>query len=76
VIGHARERKRRERTVIRHVDERVKLECGHFRCFGEYEIKVEEKDNKWKREGVKKGRLSGLGGGNRTRGRRCMLLFC
>jgi hypothetical protein len=35
--------RRSERTIVRNVDEGVKLESRHFRCFGEYEIKVEER---------------------------------
>jgi hypothetical protein len=35
--------RRSERTIVRYVDEGVKLKSRHFRCFGEYEIKVEER---------------------------------
>jgi hypothetical protein len=37
---------KKSRTIVGYVDKGVKLERRHFRCYGEYEIEVEEKENK------------------------------
>jgi hypothetical protein len=36
----------KSRTIVGDVDKGIKLESRHCRCFGEYEIEVEEKENK------------------------------